>query len=93
MLFNVRGRRLYSSIISSGVVCICCSDEEVVLKTGSSFVDLRFERWACWCPNVVASECGRYDRICLEVSSGNECMYLASVALIQVEMTGEKRVA
>ena len=42
---------------SSGMICMVCGAAEMALKEGKFvLVDLRFERWACWWPSVVASE-------------------------------------
>ena len=59
----------------------------------SVLVDQRLDRCACMCPMVVASECGLYCCFCLDVSSGHESRKLCLMALVQVEITGEKRVA
>jgi len=66
-------------VSSSGMTCTCGDEGEVTVKAASGgFVDLRFDHCACWCPSVVALECGQYDRICLEVGSGKVCRYSAS---------------
>jgi hypothetical protein len=57
------------------------------------FVDRMLDRCACMWPMVVASEWGRYCCTCLEVSSGHESRWPALMASIQVERTGEKRLA
>ena len=66
----------------------------MILKAGLVIlVDWRLDLCACMYPVVVTSECGVYCWNCLAVIPGYSYRKPALMALVQVNITGKKRVA
>ena len=66
----------------------------MILKSDLSvLVDRRLDSFTCMCTMVVSLECILYCWACLAVSSVHKFRKPYLMALVQLEMTGEKRAA